>query len=398
MGSKGGSSIDTSGLEEATNRAIDLQAEMYDQTREDVAPWYDMGVGSVSRLSDLLGIGGGSMRTRDQIYNDMKSQYTQDVTTGQNGMYITPGGNLVTLEGAVNDYASTQAPNRNANIQLMNLKNSGGEAAQIDYLTEHHGYKPHSTTTQKIDYDALNKAVDDAYGSQEAPSDYGSLLERFDLAKFEEDPGYQFRKQESERALERALAAQGSTLGGGGVGTINPRVARALEEQSQGLASQEYQNAYNRYVQDNLNTYNMLMGTAGMGQGSTGILATGGQNYANNVGNLTTGLASAQLNAQMAEAAQPSMFETMMNTGAQVAGAYAGNPAAFSDKRLKENITPFGKENGHNVYKFNYKGDETQYIGVMAQEVLESDPSAVIEDNGFYKVHYDKIGVTMREA
>jgi hypothetical protein len=33
----------------------------------------------------------------------------------------------------------------------------------------------------------------------------------------------------------------------------------------------------------------------------------------------------------------------------------------------------------------------------MAQEVLEKNPSAVIEENGYYKVDYDMLGLTMKK-
>jgi len=33
----------------------------------------------------------------------------------------------------------------------------------------------------------------------------------------------------------------------------------------------------------------------------------------------------------------------------------------------------------------------------MAQEVLETNPSAVIEEDGYYKVHYDMLGLTMKK-
>jgi hypothetical protein len=78
----------------------------------------------------------------------------------------------------------------------------------------------------------------------------------------------------------------------------------------------------------------------------------------------------------------------------------AGLLAGFmSDVRMKENIEPMGAENGHNIYKFNYIGDNKKYIGVMAQEVEKTHPDAVVEDvNGVKRVKYWQIGVNFREA
>jgi hypothetical protein len=67
----------------------------------------------------------------------------------------------------------------------------------------------------------------------------------------------------------------------------------------------------------------------------------------------------------------------------------------LSDRRAKEDIELVGKENGYNIYEFNYKGKEGRYRGVMAQEVEKIKPEAVIEVNGVKTVNYDMIGVNM---
>jgi hypothetical protein len=61
------------------------------------------------------------------------------------------------------------------------------------------------------------------------------------------NPAYQFRQQEAQKALERSAAARGGLLSG--------QFAKALQERSQGLASEEFGNAFNR-----------LAGVVGMGQ------------------------------------------------------------------------------------------------------------------------------------
>ncbi len=60
-----------------------------------------------------------------------------------------------------------------------------------------------------------------------------------------------------------------------------------------------------------------------------------------------------------------------------------------SDIRLKENITPDGTWKGHNVYHFNYIGDDSRRRGVMAQEVEKTRPDAVVEINGIKHVNYE---------
>lgn len=71
-----------------------------------------------------------------------------------------------------------------------------------------------------------------------------------------------------------------------------------------------------------------------------------------------------------------------------------------SDRRLKENIIAVGEyPNGLTKYEFNYIGDDVRYRGVMAQDVLEVAPEAVIELNtGMYAVDYQKLGIEMERV
>lgn len=75
-------------------------------------------------------------------------------------------------------------------------------------------------------------------------------------------------------------------------------------------------------------------------------------------------------------------------------GTYAGL-AAMSDIRLKENIKYLGQEKGHAIYSFNYLADPEKlpYRGVMAQEVMNIMPSAVINDGEYMMVDYGKLGI-----
>lgn len=87
-----------------------------------------------------------------------------------------------------------------------------------------------------------------------------------------------------------------------------------------------------------------------------------------------------------------------LGTVAQGAGALASIASLFggSDINIKEDIKYKGKENGHNIYEFRYKGYPQKYIGVMAQEVQKTHPEAVFKMPFGLAVNYNAIGVQMR--
>lgn len=91
-------------------------------------------------------------------------------------------------------------------------------------------------------------------------------------------------------------------------------------------------------------------------------------------------------------ATQP--FNALQGIGA-VGSLFTGK----SDIRLKEAIEPVGWKNGFTVYEFTYTGKPDRLKGVMAQEVVRTRPEAVIiEDDGFYAVHYGMLGMEMEAA
>lgn len=105
-----------------------------------------------------------------------------------------------------------------------------------------------------------------------------AYMKPFTAADFQADPGYAFRMSEGMRALEQGAAARGGLLSG--------NMLKGAQRFGQDLASQEYQNAFNRYQQQQGNQFNRLATLAGVGQTAVGALGQAGQNYAGNVGNL----------------------------------------------------------------------------------------------------------------
>ncbi|RVK16077.1 tail fiber domain-containing protein [Sinorhizobium medicae] len=68
-----------------------------------------------------------------------------------------------------------------------------------------------------------------------------------------------------------------------------------------------------------------------------------------------------------------------------------------SDRRLKRDIARLAElANGLGIYRFRYLWSDEVFVGVMAQEVLEVMPEAVvIGSDGYMRVNYTKLGIEM---
>lgn len=112
---------------------------------------------------------------------------------------------------------------------------------------------------------------------------------------FEADPGYQFRLQEGQKAMDRSAAARGNLLSGG--------QAKALTQYNQGMASQEYGNAFNRAMQQHSvesarrgDQFNQLATMAGVGQTASQQMQAAGNVYGQQVGQGTLNMGNALAN------------------------------------------------------------------------------------------------------
>jgi hypothetical protein len=76
-------------------------------------------------------------------------------------------------------------------------------------------------------------------------------------------------------------------------------------------------------------------------------------------------------------------------------GGGGGGGGRRSDARLKHDIVLLDRlDNGIGFYRFVYNGDETVYVGVLAQDVQSVMPEAVRRArDGYLRVSYDKLGL-----
>ena len=125
-------------------------------------------------------------------------------------------------------------------------------------------------------------------------ADGGEFNRNFTLADFQKDPGYQFRMDQGQSALEHSAAARGGLLNGG--------TLKAMNRYGQDYASGEFQNAYNRYNNDTTQRFNRLASLAGVGQTATRDVANMGMQNATQVGNNMMSAANARASGYMGQA------------------------------------------------------------------------------------------------
>ena len=210
------------------------------------------------------------------------------------------------------------------------------------------------------------------------------------MQNWQQDPGYQFRLQQGQNAINNGMAARGMANSGAAL--------KALTNYNQNAASAEYDKVYNR-------TNSNLSQLAGYGNAATNSLVNASANYGNTVSGNYTGLGNAQAASSIAQG----------NQSANLLGQGIGTGATilFSDKRTKTNIKPIPKTEIDELRKelralyYEYKDKllgKGRWIGIMAQDLEKSKlgREIVTERNGIKVIDIKKVMsiflATMAEA
>jgi hypothetical protein len=119
----------------------------------------------------------------------------------------------------------------------------------------------------------------------------GELARPFTMKDYQADPGYAFRVSEGMKALDRTAASRGGLLSGA--------TLKGAQRFGQESASQEYQNAYNRYTQNQQTQRNALANLAGIGQTASGQLQRAGEAYVGPASELQQGIGNVRASGYM---------------------------------------------------------------------------------------------------
>ncbi|MGB2246157.1 MAG: hypothetical protein ACPH3N_00730 [Alcanivorax sediminis] len=130
------------------------------------------------------------------------------------------------------------------------------------------------------------------------------------LANLVNDPGFQFRMQQGQNTLENSAAARGNLLSGA--------TLKDLMGYSQGMASQEGANAYNREFNAFNNQQNQLANLMQQGFNASGQIVGSGQATTNNLANLA--MAQGQNTANLWNTRAQAVGGLMDQLGAAIGG------------------------------------------------------------------------------
>lgn len=168
-----------------------------------------------------------------------------------------------------------------------------------------------------------------------ALADYGTASQYtpFGMDQFQADPGYQFRMSEGLKALERSAASRGILQSGG--------TLKDITRFGQDAASQEYQNAFQRYLTERQAKLQPLEYRIGLGQAAASGQAANVGSTAATVGGLTTSLGDIRAAGTIGQAnAFTNTLGNLSSLATQGANAYGQYQAAQPYQNYLRAITP----------------------------------------------------------
>ena len=207
--------------------------------------------------------------------------------------------------------AQTQATDRNLALQerMFNQQNALQRQLYDEQVARQEPFRQSGLQSQN----RLNELM--GLGANTGSGLYGKYARDFSMQDFQASPDYNFVLGENLEALDRQAAARGGLISGGAL--------KASQRYGQQLASQEFDNAFNRYQINRANQLNPLQAMAGQGQTSAAQLGNVGQSYASNLANAGQNYAN-QAGAAYGAAgqAQASGYMGMANAASGGLGQY----------------------------------------------------------------------------
>jgi|SRR5215831_17429814 len=187
----------------------------------------------------------------------------------------------------------------------------------------------------------------------------GPGAKQFDASMMEaNDPGYAFRIAQGQQALERSAAARGGVLGAA--------QSKAMDRYTQDYASNEYQNAWQRYMAQQQQQFGMLNTLAGYGAGATQQAVNAAANQGGRVAQNIMGGAGAQGGNIMQGGGWQG--QNWANLGGQLAGESmsVGQQLANQQYGGGQALANFGMQGTEAAGNAYWQGAQAQAAAMMA--------------------------------
>ncbi len=196
--------------------------------------------------------------------------------------------------------------------------------------------KPITVDPNRLGYTNYGASNEEMAGLGMDPRFKGTFLEQFTGQDLYKDPSYEFRLTEGERLLRARQAAGGNRWSG--------QAMKDITAYGQDMASQEYQNAYNRFRQNKMDLYDRLSALAGVGGQTAGSVANQGMNAGGAMSqNITQGISAAQNYMTGGAAAQAGGL--VGSTNAIVGGLQGGVNAGMNNWYARQWLDRFDQNN-----------------------------------------------------
>lgn len=221
VGSIAGGLLGGMGANKAAKKAANIaQSQQYtdmllnERAYEDTQPYRDIGSASANRLALLLGLGPLPAVQRRYVPMNFNDPFFNQTAAPYLGF------------GTGNPLQQGRGSTSSGQFPIGDVSMAGNPA-----------------------YSSVSGGGGTGAGGEMSPEDI-QAWQQAALNLFQTDPGYQFRQEEGQKAIERGAAARGGLYSGAAM--------KALDRYGEGLAAQEYDNYIKR-----------LMATAGFGQPAT---------------------------------------------------------------------------------------------------------------------------------
>jgi hypothetical protein len=285
----------------------------------------------------------------------------------------TIGGSLISAgasRDAANQYAATGAQGLQYNREMFDKINAQNE--------------PYRFVGENAS-GLYNKYLNNGYFTNQPSMD--------DLTRLM--PNYQFGLQQGMGQLNSQLNAAGGLVGGNAI--------QGAQQFAQGYAGNALTDAFNQYQVNRSNVASNIGAGVGIGQQANTTTANAATGASANASNMLSSIGNAQAAGTMAAG---NALAGGLNSISNYAMLYSlKNPNSImntgSDIRMKENIKTIGwLPNGLPIYSYEYKPEfkddeycgHGRYVGVMAHEVEEIIPDAVVtRKDGYKMVNYAKV-------